>query len=165
MGSARRGAMVTLREAVDDFLGQKRIAVAGVSRNPSQPANLIFRTLRKADYQVFPVNPNADEVEGDACYHDLKSIPGGIDAVVVVTTPDAAKNVVSECAFLNVSRVWMHRSFGEGSVSSDAVAFCREHQITVIAGGCPMMFLPGADVGHKCMRWVLGLTGGLPKQV
>jgi hypothetical protein len=100
-----------------------------------------------------------------ACYHDLRSIPGGIDAVVVVTTPDVAKHVISECADLNVSRVWMHRSFGEGSVSGDAVAFSREHQITVIAGGCPMMFLPGADVGHKCMRWVLSLTGGLPKQV
>jgi uncharacterized protein len=157
--------MPTLRTAVDDFLAQKRIAVAGVSRDSAQAANLVFRTLRKANYEVFPVNPNADEVEGDACYHDLKSIPGGIDAVMVVTTPDIAKNVVSECADLNVSRVWMHRSFGQGSVSKDAVAFCREHQITAIAGGCPLMFLPQGDAGHKCMRWLLSLTGGLPKQV
>ena len=55
--------------------------------------------------------------------------------------------------------------FGKGnsSVSDAAVAYCREHDIDVIAGGCPLMFGEGADVGHKCMRWILGVTGGLPK--
>lgn len=157
--------MSALKGAVEDFLDQKRIAVAGVSRDSKQPANLIYRTLLKAGHEVFAVNPNADEVEGGACYHDLKSIPGGVDAVVVATPPEAAMSVASECADLNVSRVWMHRSFGTGSVSSAAVDFCREHGIGVIAGGCPMMFVPGADVGHKCMRWILSVTGGLPKQV
>ena len=157
--------MSTLKEAVADFLSQERIAVAGVSRNPNQPANLIFRTLRKANYQVFAVNPNADQVEGESCYHDLMSIPGGVSAVVVATTPEATEAVVRDCATANVSRVWMHRSFGKGSVSPDAAAYCREHQITPIVGGCPMMFIPGADPGHKCMRWVLNLTGGLPKRV
>jgi predicted CoA-binding protein len=157
--------MATLEEAVSDFLGQKRIAVAGVSRDPNQSANAIFRMLSKAGYQVFPVNPNADEVEGQPCFRDLKTIPGGVDGVLVVTAPTAAKQVVAECVDLNISRVWMHRSFGAGSVSEEAVAFCREHQIQVIAGGCPMMFVPGADVAHKCMRWVLNLTGGFPKRV
>jgi predicted CoA-binding protein len=157
--------MPTLKEAAADFLAQKRIAVAGVSRDPKQAANLVFRTLRKANYEVFPVNPKADEVEGEFCYHDLKSIPGGVDAVVVATPPEAAEAVVAECLDLNVSRVWLHRSFGAGSVADDAVALSREHGIPVIAGGCPLMFLPGTDVGHKCMRWMLGLTGGLPKQV
>lgn len=157
--------MPTLREGVEDFLAQKRIAVAGVSRDSKQPANLIFRTLRQQDHQVFAVNPNADEVEGDTCYHDLKAIPGGVDAVVVATTPEVAKSVVSDCADLDISRVWLHRSFGKGSLSEEAASFCRNHQITVIAGGCPMMFVPGADIGHKCMRAVLRLTGGLPKEV
>lgn len=157
--------MSTLKEAVEDFLDQKRIAIAGVSRDSKQPANLIYRTLLKGGHDVFAVNPNADEVEGVVCYRDLKSVPGGVDAVVVATPPDAALAVASECADLKVSRVWMHRSFGTGSVSPAAVDFCREHGINVIAGGCPMMFVSGADVGHKCMRWILSLTGGLPKQV
>jgi len=157
--------MMKLTDAVEDFLAQKRIAVAGVSRDSKQPANLIFRTLKKGGHDVFAVNPNAEEVEGEPCYKDLKSIPGGVDAVMVATAPGAALAVVSESAELGVTRVWMHRSFGTGSVSDDAVEFCREHGIAVIAGGCPMMFVPGADVAHKCMRWVLNLTGGLPKQV
>ncbi len=155
--------MSTLRQAVDDFLSQNRIAVVGVSRDSAQAANLVYRNLRKANYQVFAINPNATEVEGDRCYADLKSVPGGVDAAMVVTTPQVADDVVRECADLGINRVWMHRSFGKGSVSPAAEAFCRERGIAVLAGGCPNMFLPGADFGHKCMRWVLSLTGGLPK--
>ena len=157
--------MPALKEAVDDFLGQKRIAVVGVSRSSGQAANLIYRTLRKANYEVFAVNPNAAEVEGDAAYPDLKSIPGGVSAVLIATTPAAAESIARDCAEQAISRVWMHRSFGEGSVSDKALDFCRANGITAIAGGCPLMFIPGADFGHRCMRWVLGLTGRLPKQV
>ena len=157
--------MPALKAAANDFLAQHRIAVVGVSRDSKQPANLIFRTLQKAGHEVFAVNPNADEVEGDACFHDLVSIPGGVDAAMIVTPPAAALGVATECADLHIDRVWLHRSFGTGSVSPDAAAFCREHGITVIEGGCPMMFVPGADFGHRCMRWILNLTGGLPKQV
>ena len=156
--------MPKLREAVDDFLAQKRIAVAGVSRDPNQAANLVYRTLRKADYEVFAVNPNADEVEGEACYPDLKSIPGGVDAVVIATAPDVAEAMARACAEQGINRVWMHRSFGKGSVSEEAVELCRGRGLTAIAGGCPLMFLPGTDFGHRCMRWALSLTGGLPKE-
>lgn len=155
--------MSTLQQAVDDFLSRKRIAVVGVSRDHAQAANLVHRNLRKANYDVFAVNPNAEEAEGDACYADLKSVPGGVEAAMIVTTPQVADDVVHECAELGIDRVWMHRSFGKGSVSPAAEAFCRERGIAVIAGGCPNMFLPGTDVGHKCMRWMLKLTGGLPK--
>jgi predicted CoA-binding protein len=157
--------MTTLKEASGDFLAQKRVAVAGVSRTPggSHGANIVYNGLRKAGYEVFAVNPNADEVEGDRCYHSITSIPGGVDAVVIGTAPAVSADVVRECAEQGISRVWLHRSFGGGSVSEEAVSLGREHALTVIAGGCPMMFLPGADIGHRCMRWVLNLTGGLPK--
>ncbi len=156
--------MPSLKEAVDDFLAQKRIAVVGVSRSSSEAANLIYRGLRKADHEVFAVNPNADEVEGDTCYPDLKSIPDGVEGAVIATTPAVAETVVRDCAEQGISRVWLHRSFGRGSVSDEAAEFCREKGIRVIAGGCPMMFLPGTDLGHKCMRWALNLMGRLPKE-
>ncbi|MGD2216179.1 MAG: CoA-binding protein [Gemmatimonadales bacterium] len=153
-----------MQEAVQRFLAQKRIAVAGVSRNKSEAANVVYRKLRASGYEVFPVNPNAETVEGDACYPDLKSVPGGVDGVVIATRPAVTEQVVRECADLGVSRVWMHRSFGQGSVSESAVGYCRENGIEVIPGGCPMMFCQPVDFGHRCMRWILSVTGGLPKQ-
>ncbi len=156
--------MATMKEAVETFLAQKRIAVAGVSRNKNEAANVVYRKLRASGYEVFPVNPNAETVEGDTCYPDLKSVPGRIEGVVIATHPAVTEEVVRECADLGVSRVWMHRSFGQGSVSESAVDYCREKGIEVIAGGCPMMFCQPVDFGHKCMRWVLSVTGGLPKE-
>jgi predicted CoA-binding protein len=90
--------MLTMKEAASQFLANKRIAVTGVSRSPKDHgANTVFKRLRDRGYDVFPVNPNADEVEGARCYHDLKSIPGGVDAVVIATAPDNADGTMREC--------------------------------------------------------------------
>lgn len=155
--------MASLQEAVNEFLAQKRIAVAGVSSEKADAANSIFRKLRDAGYEVYPTNPRVREVEGTTCYPDIASIPGGVDAVVAVTPPAATLEVARECAALGVRHLWMHRSFGPGSVSEEAVALCREKGVRVIPGGCPMMFCGPVDVGHKCIRWMLKLTGGLPR--
>jgi uncharacterized protein len=156
----------TIEEAATDFLATKRVAVTGVSRHPeNHGANFVYRRLRDRGYEVFAVNPNADEVEGDMAYHDLTSIPGGIDAVVIGTRPERAESTMRECARLGIKRVWMHRSFGGGSVSDTATSFGREQGITVINGGCPCMFDPTADRGHKMMRVVATLVGNVPKEV
>lgn len=153
--------MKSYEEAIADFLAQKRIAVVGVSRNKDETANFIYRTLRTAGYEVLAINPNATEVEGDACYASLGAVPGGVDAALIVTRPEVAAEIARECAELGIRRVWLHRSFGEGSVSTAALDVCHEAGIPVIPGGCPMMFREGADFGHKCMRFVLNLTGRL----
>jgi predicted CoA-binding protein len=157
--------MSTLETKVDDFLAQKRIAVAGVSRNePNAAANVIYRKLRDVGYDVFPVNPYADEIEGTTCYHDLTSIPGGVDGVFIATPARATEELVHQCPEAGISRVWMHQSFHMAgtSVSDEAVKFCQEHNISVIAGACPLMFGKPSDGGHRFMRKVLGLFGGLP---
>src|SRR3954464_1720735 len=88
----------TLRAAAEAFLAQPRIAVAGVSRDPKQPANLIYRRLRDAGHTVFPVNPHADETEGAPCFASVRDVPGPVDGVVVVTPPDQAERVVEDSA-------------------------------------------------------------------
>lgn len=156
--------MPTMKEAASEFLAQKRIAVTGVSRKSKEHgSNVVFKRLRDRGYDVFAVNPNADEVEGAHSYHDLRSIPGGVDAVVIATAPDKAEGTMRECAELGITHVWMHRSYGQGSVSPAATAYGREHGITVIDGGCPLMFDPTADVGHKVMRMVF--ASHVPKTV
>jgi uncharacterized protein len=158
--------MVTVKQAASEFLSHKRIAVTGVSRNPQgHGSNAVYQRLRDRGYEVFAINPNADEVEGDVCYHDLKSVPGGVEAVVIGTRPETAEATMRECAALGIRYVWMHRSFGAGSVSDAATTYGRQHGITVIDGGCPLMFNPTADVGHKAMRMVMTRTGKVPRQV
>lgn len=155
----------TLETKVQQFLGQKRIAVAGVSRNNQHhPAgNLIYHRLRKTGHDVFPVNPRLETFEGERCYPDVKSIPGGVEGVVIITRPEVTEQIVHDCGEAGVRSVWMHESAMKGSsVSPAAVAYCREHDINVIAGACPMMYGDGVDVGHACLRWYLKITGRLP---
>ncbi len=151
---------------VRDFLAQKRIAIAGVSRNNSRhpAANLIYRRLKSTGHDVFPVNPHMQIFEGDRCFPDVKSIPGGVAGVVIVTSSEITERIVHDCSEAGVRRVWMHQTIGKGSsVSREAVEYCRQHNISMIAGACPMMYGDGVDFGHTCMRWILRLTGGLPK--
>lgn len=154
--------MPSFDEAAADFLAQRRVAVAGVSRRGDVAANAVYRRLRTAGYDVFAVNPHADEVEGDPCYPDLASIPGGVGAVVVATHPAVAADVVREAADLGVRHVWFHRGLGPGSVDAEAVRLAESLGLDVIAGGCPLMFLEPVDVGHRCIRWVSEVTGRLP---
>lgn len=154
--------MATLPDEVARFLSGKRYAVAGVSRQPGEAANAVFRKLRDAGYEVFAVNPNATEVEGVRCYPDLAAIPGTIDGVVIATHPRHAVELVRQCAAQGVGRVWLHRSFGAGSVSDEAVREAVAHGIACIVGGCPLMYCEPVDVAHRCMRWWLARGGRVP---
>jgi predicted CoA-binding protein len=156
--------MVPVKQAAAEFLANRRIAVTGVSRTPKDHgSNVVYKRLRDRGYQVFAVNPHAERVEGDQCYHDLRSIPGGVEAVVIATRPETAEATMRECAELGITSVWMHRGPGAGSVSAAATEYGRRRGITVIDGGCPLMFSPTADFGHKMMR--LMMSGHVPRQV
>jgi predicted CoA-binding protein len=158
--------MPSIKEAATQFLAHKRVAVTGVSREPKDHgSNIVYKRLRERGYEVFAVNPNADEVEGDRCYHDLRAIPGGVEAVVIATRPETAEETMRECAELGIRHVWMHRGPGHGSVSEPAAAYGRQQGIAVIAGGCPCMFEPTADAGHKAMRVIFTLSGNVPRNV
>ena len=131
--------MPRIKEAAAEFLSSKRVAVTGVSRQPkNHGSNVVYQRLRDRGYEVFAVNPNADEVEGDQCYHDLRSIPGGVEAVVIATRPEIAEETMRECADLGIKHVWMHRGPGAGSVSEAAADYGRQQGIAVIDGGCPV---------------------------
>jgi uncharacterized protein len=158
--------MQTIQQAAGDFLASKRIAVTGVSRTPANHGgNVVYKRLRERGYEVFAVNPNADTVEGDRAYHSLSDIPDGVDAVVIATQPEEAEATVRECNGLGVKHVWMHRGPGPGSVCDTATVYGRDHGMTVIDGGCLLMFGPTADVGHRVMRFFLTRTGKVPKHV
>lgn len=155
--------MNTFETNAREFLAQKRIAVAGASTGGQATGNAIYKALRKAGYDVVGLHPTADTLEGDTFYPSLSAVPAPVDGVFIVTSPDVTEQIVDDCIAAGVPRVWMHENgfLGESgsSVSDAAAARARESGITVIDGGCPLMFM---DFGHKCMRWILGKMGRLP---
>ena len=104
-------------------------------------------------------------VEGDPCYASIRDVPATLDGVVIVTAPEAALGVAEDSAAMQVPRVWIHRGMGPGSTSPEAVAYCEEHGVSVIPGGCPNMFGATSDPGHRCMRALLMLGRKIPRTV
>ena len=155
--------MPSLKEAAEQFLQLKTIAVAGVSSTKKDAANYIYEKLKKTGYQVYAINPNAEEIDGDPCYPDLKSVPVQIEGVVIGTNQKVTLQVVQECAELGIHYAWIHKSLNAGSYSEEAELFCKEHNINLIPTGCPMMFCKPVDLAHKCIKWVLHATGKMPR--
>ncbi len=155
---------ITLADKVEDFLSQQRIAVAGVSRDGKATGNAIYKRFKDNGYQVFAVNPNADEIEGEPCYRSVKAIPGKVDGVIAVTRPEDTDRLVRDCAEAGINRVWMHHGIHGGgtSVSTSAVDFCNQHDISVIAGVCPLMFGKPSDGFHRFFFRVMKVMGRVP---
>ena len=154
--------MSAVDQAVDAFLDLKRIAVAGVSRDPggAHASNGIYSRLKERGYEVYPVNPNADKVMGDTCYRSVKDIPGGVEGVVIATNPRETLSVAQECKALGIDKVWIHKNFGAGSYSKEAHDYCRENGITALVS-CPLWYGNTSDGFHK----VFGATCRLLRQV
>jgi predicted CoA-binding protein len=158
---------ISMKEAAAEFLACRRIAVTGVSRTPSSHgSNVVYRRLRDRGYEVYAVNPNAETVEGDRAYPSLADIADHVDAVVIGTSPEHDHATIEACVALGIHRVWMHRPvIGAGSVSADAAAYGRAHNIMVIEGGCPLMFDPASDPAHRVMCTVGTWVHTVPKEV
>jgi len=149
--------------AIEDFLAQKRLAIVGVSRKPQDFSRTLFAELRQRGYDVVPVNSGADEIDGQTCFAHVRDIRPPVEGVLIMTPSAASKQIVEECADVGINRVWMYRAAGEGAVDPVAVAFCESHDITVIPGECPFMFLPHAGWYHRWHGGFRKFFGGYPQ--
>jgi uncharacterized protein len=140
---------MTTIQSIQDFLGLKRLAMVGVSRNPKDFTWTLFRELRKRGYDVTPVSPHLGEVDGVASVASVRDISPPVEGALLMTNASVTGQVVRECATAGISRVWMYRAAGKGAVSQEALAFCEAHGISAVAGECPFMFLPQTAWPHR----------------
>jgi len=146
---------------IDDFLAQRHLAFVGVSHDPKEFSAGVYRELKSHGYELTPVNPHAEEIDGDRCWSSICEIPEGIDGAIVMVPADRSAEVVQECIDRGIPRVWLHKGGGPSSVSEEAVALCRDHGIEVVDGACPMMFMEDATWFHRAHRWGRSVTGHL----
>ena len=154
--------MTTLAALATEFLAQRRIALVGVSRDPRDLSRAVFRELRQRGYDVVPVHPELDSVDGLPCVRRVQDATPRVDGALVMTPPAATERVARDCVEAGVARVWMHRGAGTGSVSAAAVAYCRERGMAVVDGACPFMFLPGSALPHRAHGFLLRCFGRHP---
>ena len=139
-------------DLIKEFLGNDVMAFVGVSRKKDIPANGIFQKMKNAGYRVYPINPNADEIDGEKCYPDIRSTPEKPKAVLIAGPPEISKSIVSQCIEERINHIWMHRGIGNGSYSEEAEQLCLDKGVKPITNGCPMMFIKPVDPFHFIFR-------------
>lgn len=145
---------------VEAFLACQHIAVVGYSRHPQSVANAIYQKLADHGYAVYAVNPQPEQVPAVPCYASLADLPVQVEAVMICTPPEASLQVVQDAEALGIQHLWVHRSLGDGSYQPTLTAYAAEHGLSLIAGGCPMMFVE-PDIFHRCLRWWVDRQGKL----
>ncbi len=150
---------MTTKTAIEGFMSQQALAVAGVSRNSRKFGNAAYREFKVRGYRVLAVNPNAQIAEGEPCYPSLKALPQKVGGLLVATQPAVSEQLVREAAEVGIRHVWLQ----QGSESPAAVQFCREHDISVITGECVLMYQSNPALLHRIHRFFKQAFGGKPK--
>ena len=149
---------------IDGFLAQKRIAMVGVSRSPRDFSRMLFRAFQKHGYDMVPVNPRADEVEGIAAFERIGGVNPPVPAALLMTSRKDCEALLAECAAAGVKWVWLYGFNGPSSGTKAAEDFCEKNGMTLVPGYCPMMFLPKAGPLHGSHRLFLRVIGKLPQE-
>jgi len=132
-----------------EFLAQNRIAVVGVSRDERDFSRQVLRALAEAGYEVVPVNPSLEAVEGRTCFARVCDVRPPVHAALLLTPPGETEEVVRDCARAGVRHVWMHRGAGNGAASTEALRYCDANGISVVTDLCPFMALPDTGFPHN----------------
>lgn len=148
---------------IAEFLGRRRLAIVGVSRNPKDFTRSLFREFVTRGYEVVPVHPGIEEIEGQRCYARVQEIAPPVEAVLMLTPPAVTNEIAHDCVEAGVAEVWMYRAAGAGAVSREAIAYCEAHGIHVIPGECPFMFFPQTGFPHRMHGFVRRITGRYPQ--
>ena len=149
---------MTSKKLIENFLTQKNIAIVGASRNSKKFGYSIYKEMKSKGYNVYPVNPGAQLIDGDKCYPNLLSLPINVEAAILIIPPSAAKEVVKDAYATGIKMIWMQ----QGSESESAINYCKEKGIEVIHNECVLMFTEPAAFFHKAHKWIWGVLGKLP---
>jgi uncharacterized protein len=151
--------MKVTKHQITTFLEGKRIAMAGVSRDPKKFGNLVFKDLRKNGYTLLPINPAAESIEGVACFKSVSDLPAGTDSLLIMTPKRATDATLREAISKGIKNIWVQQH----SETSETMKIAEEYQREIIFGKCIYMFAEPVPGFHKFHRTLLKIFGGLPK--
>ncbi|MCX6012779.1 MAG: CoA-binding protein [Chloroflexi bacterium] len=149
---------MTTKATIDEFLAQKTLAIVGISRTGKKYGNAAFKTLKSKGYKLIPVNPGAETIQGEKCYHSLAELPVTVGGVLLVTHPKDTEQLVQDADKAGIKRVWMQ----QGAESTAAIEYCEKHGIEAVYKQCILMFAQPSGM-HAFHHWVKGAFGKLPK--
>ena len=151
-----------MKQIIQAFRDDRKIAIAGASNNKDNFGKSLMTELAKLDYTIYPVNPRCDEVDGIACVPTVKDLPEEVKSLILAVPAALTDQIIDQVIGTPIKRVWMLKGVGKGAFSETAYQKCRENQVDVVYGFCPMMFF--GDGMHKFHFWLRKKFGKMPEE-
>ena len=151
-----------MKDIIQEFINDRKVAIVGASAKKDNFGRSLLLELSKKDYEVIPVNPKCEEVEGRACVATVKDLPKEVESVILAVPPSLTDEIIDQCIGTPIKRVWMIRGVGKGAYTEKAHELCIENNIKVVYGFCPLMFF--GDGMHKFHFWMRKTLGKLPAE-
>ena len=121
--------------AVEEFVTQEAVAVAGVSAHGRGYGYKVWRNLLGKGVRAYAVNPKGGEIDGEPLYVSVKELPEPVGGVVTIVPPERTLQVIEDCAAVGIRRIWMQ----PGSESDEAVALAKSKGMDVVANQCLLL--------------------------
>jgi len=150
--------MITKKD-IEKFLEPKKLAIAGVSRNPKKFGHQVYGELKKKGFEVYPVNPQTSEMAGEKCYRSVSELPAGVDRLLILTPKNETDAILREAVKKGITRVWVQQM----SETKDTVKIAKENHVDLIFKKCIFMFADPVTSIHKFHWTILKWFGRLPK--
>ena len=110
----------------------RTVAIVGLSADAHRPSNGVARYLQAHGYRIIPVNPKYDQILGERCYADLRSIPEKVDIVDVFRKPADCEPVAREAAAIGAKVLWLQL----GVVNEEARRIAETAGLQVVMDRC-----------------------------
>lgn len=149
---------MTTQKQIDSFLDVRTIAIAGVSRSGKKMGNSIFKKLKSQNFEVFPLNPHINEINGEKCYQNFSTLPTIPDAYISVLSKNKTSLAVKEAAKAGIKKIWANLA----TVDAETKKLCDSKNVNLIQNECILMFA-NPKGGHKLHKIIWKLFGKLPK--
>jgi uncharacterized protein len=147
------------QQQIEEFLTFKTLALVGISRNGKKFGNSIYKELSAKGYNILPVNPYADAIDGIKCYPNFQSLDTKPDGLIISVGKKYVIDVLKQAQIAGIDNIWMQ----QGSNTPEALEFCKKNNIQYISGKCILMYIEPVTGVHGFHRWLSKLFGGLYK--
>lgn len=151
--------MKTSRKAIEQFFDARKIAIAGVSRDPKKMGYTVYKELKEKGYQVYPINPNTDQVDGEPCFHSVTSLPLDVRNLLVITPKKQTLQVVKDALEKGIDHLWIQQT----SETPEVLEYLKGKPLNLVIKECILMWTEPVTSIHKFHRGLRKFFGLLPK--
>jgi predicted CoA-binding protein len=151
--------MKATKTSIDTFLSSRKLAIAGVSRDPKKFGHQVFLKLKEKGFEVYPINPGTDTIAGTPCFRNVGALPLNVHSLMIITPKKQTRDVVVEAIAKGIDNIWIQQM----SDTPESIELARSYPVNLITKECILMHIDPVEGIHKFHRTIRRFFGLFPK--